>query len=194
MHPWYAAKFDGNWDALEPSYKSCRAIGEIGLDKRWAEPKTFSKQQEIFSRQLDYANRFQKPVNMHTSGADQEVLHFLRSSLPPRILIHWFDGPMSVLHQYLDLGCYISVASDVNISRRKRRICHGIPKTRLLCETDGVKAIAWGKKRACSPEDYLPDAILRIYEETAAAYGIQPQKQEEFWKQVTQNARDIFKL
>ena len=194
IHPWHAAKFAGDWDALEQDYKNCRVIGEIGLDKKWTDPNTFRIQQEVFHCQLEFACRYQKPVNVHTSGADQEVLQMLRSSLPPGVVIHWFDGPMKFLYQYLDLGCYMSVASDVNSSRRKRRICRGIPKERLLCETDGAKAIAWGLKRAVSSEDYLPDAIIRIYEATATACGIQPNNWEEFYSQVTQNARDAFRI
>ncbi|MHB1315133.1 MAG: TatD family hydrolase [Christensenellales bacterium] len=194
IHPWHAADFSIDWESLEPMFQSCQVIGEIGLDRKWADPSSFSKQIEVFIRQLDLACRYHKPVNLHTSGADQEVLHFLRTSLPPGVLIHWFDGPIKVLYQYLDLGCTISVASDVDTSRRKRSICRSIPQDRLLCETDGPKAIVWGLKRAPCAEDYQPDAIIQIYRRTAAVCGIQPEKWEEFCRQVTKNAMNVFKI
>lgn len=191
IHPMYITEETENVSLLEKTWKACSVIGEIGLDKKWSDPKTFSAQLKLFDRQLDIACRYHKPVNLHTSGADAEVLRFLRIYRPSGVLIHWFDGPADVLHQYLDLGCYVSVASDVNSSRRKRRLCRSIPEDRLLCETDGPKAIAWGLKRPPCTEDYNPDSIIRIYRAAATVREVPVWRQEAFFSRITQNAVDL---
>ena len=194
VHPWHAAEGEIDWQAMDALFQRCQVVGEIGLDKKWAEPDSFHAQMEVFVRQLEFACRYQKPANLHTSGADLEVINLLRAYSPPGVLIHWFDGPMQFLFQYLDLGCYVSVAADVDITEEKRQICKAIPTGRLLCETDGPRAIAWALNRAVCDEDYKPDAILRIYEKAAIVRGIQKNQYEKFCRQVTQNAIECFNI
>ncbi len=66
-------------------------IGEIGLDTTYTNSDDeFKKQEEVFKTQLSLAEKFAKPVSIHSRKTLDEILEILPSYKVPSVLLHWF--------------------------------------------------------------------------------------------------------
>ena len=116
------------------------AIGETGLDyfRMLAEAK---KQRTSFCAHLRLAAEYGKPVFLHQRDAHQDFIAILREFRPQlsRVVVHCFTDTKDVLHQYLELDCYIGITGWINDVKRGqglRQAVADIPQDRLLIETD----------------------------------------------------------
>lgn len=131
---WDRDQVDVERPALET--ETALAIGEIGLDYFYT-PETRLAQGTLFASELARAAAAKKPVVIHTRGADDDTLGFLRE-IPSRGIIHCFTGSPAFARQLLDLGFYISISGIVTFRRAEevREMARLIPSDRLLIETD----------------------------------------------------------
>lgn len=145
IHPWKAGEYDAQTvETLEESYRKALQISEIGLDRVWAPPGAgMERQKELLAAQLVLAVRHNKPVTLHTKGAEREVLDLLKTERPPSLLVHWFDGTDSQLREYLDLGAFFTISPAVFTDRAYLRLLRQIPRERLLPETDNPGSWPW---------------------------------------------------
>lgn len=140
LHPWYAKDF--SMDAMDRWLKDAKIIGEIGLDTVWA-PIPIEDQIDIFVYQLKLAVELQKPIILHTKGAESLILDYIRKYTPPRIIIHWYSGDRELLDGFIDLDCYFTLGPDIGINPIVQDVCKTVPIDRLLVETDGIEAVNW---------------------------------------------------
>ncbi len=141
-HPWGAHKFD-----LEEKEKfekiicdsQVDVIGEIGLDYYFVKEKEKYPQQKIVLEFfLKLAQQYRKPVMLHQTGAEKEILDILTTfQLKGDICCHWYSGPIDVLHKLNDLGCYFSINPAFLRSKNHREILNIVSKDKLLTESDG---------------------------------------------------------
>ena len=120
------------------------AIGETGLDY-YRDYAPHEKQIEVLKWQLELADKMKLPVVIHCRQAEKDMLGILRewtsnkskSEQSPG-LIHCFSGSSDTVHQYLDMGFYISLGGYIGYpsSRKDQGVIKEIPLNRLLLETD----------------------------------------------------------
>ena len=115
------------------------AIGEIGLDYHWPQNPAAQVQQRVFAQQLDLAQQYRLPVNIHTRDAFADTYAVLQAHYPHfGVIMHSFNGPLDWLEKFLDLGCYISYSGVVSFKNAPevRLAAQHTPAERLLVETD----------------------------------------------------------
>ncbi|MGA2625917.1 MAG: TatD family hydrolase [Candidatus Bathyarchaeia archaeon] len=127
----FAALIDENADWV-------RAIGEIGLDGKYTQDTQIkTRQKEIFRFFLALAEERNLPAVVHSRQAVTEILHTLAEFKVPRILFHWYDGPIENLHLFKERGYWISIGPAVLYSRRISEIARAADLSLILSETDG---------------------------------------------------------
>jgi len=114
------------------------AIGEIGLDY-FHDYGSHCAQIELFTCQIDLANKLGLPVVIHTRDSDRDLVHTLKTSRAERAgIIHCFSSGPETAKKLLDLGFYLSFAGNVtyNKSEHIREVLRIVPANRFVVETD----------------------------------------------------------
>ncbi len=140
IHPWYST--DADFGCLEEMLKKpcVKALGEAGLDA--LRGPSSDVQTEVFRRQIDLSERFEKPLLVHCVKAFQSLLAIRRQVRPRQPwIIHGFRGKPQMARLLISAGLYLSVGPKFNADALKE-----IPADRLLIETDdsetGIEAVA----------------------------------------------------
>jgi TatD DNase family protein len=136
MNPTFdLAKFERLLDENEGHVK---AIGEIGLDGKYTQDKQVrEKQREVFRFFLRIAERRKLAIVVHSRLAVDEVLDELSRFSLPKVLLHWYDGPIENLRSFKDRGYFISVGPALLYSKPITEIARNSDLSMLLTETDG---------------------------------------------------------
>lgn len=167
IHPWQVTP-ETSYQGLESYIKDCDFIGEIGLDYYWAkDPAAYPKQREVFEYFLQMAKAHHKISNIHTKGAEGEVLQLLKHYQLRNQIIHWYSGPLDLLDEFLALDCFFTISVDAGHSELTDAIIDHVPHDRLLFETDGPGALEW-----VTGEPSWPQEILRIRQYVAERKGL----------------------
>lgn len=145
LHPFYIEQHQAkHLDELEHLLQShpCVAIGEIGLDSFLAIHKTASiKQQQstFFSRQLDMAKQYDKPVLLHIRKSHAETLQLLKKHhFNNGGIAHAFSGGVEEAKALVKLGFKIGVTGQVTNPHAKRlhQVIRALSVDDLVLETD----------------------------------------------------------
>lgn len=161
IHPW-KVDINTNLSNLIEEIKSCDFIGEIGLDFHWDKrTKMYSKQKIIFNEFLFLADSNKKVVNIHTKGAEREVLNYLKQHDLKTPIIHWYSGDLSLIDEYLSIGAYFTIGPDAGYSKTTDEIINILPINRILTETDGPTSIEW-INGSYSESDYIKKILEYI--------------------------------
>ena len=119
----------------EKQNKALAAIGEIGLDYKYA--KVWDKQLMVFDSMLKLAENLDLPVIIHSRGTTAQIVEMLPSYNLRRVLLHWFSRPVSALSKAVEYGYYITEGAPTVYSDGIRDVVRRVPLTNLLTETDG---------------------------------------------------------
>ena len=95
------------------------------------------KQEKVFRTQLSLAEKFVKPVSIHSRKTLNDILEILPSYNIPSVLLHWFDGNKKQLQKAMDLGHYVSFGPVMVYSKDKQVLLSKANKDKILVETDG---------------------------------------------------------
>lgn len=184
IHPWKAADYKGDLQALVPYIEESEIIGEIGLDYLWVEDKsTFEPQRRIFYFILEESIKRNKVISLHTKDAEEEIYKALKKYNYSRAIIHWYSGDIKILEKLIDLGCYFTISVDMGYSEKTYEVLSKIPMDKLLLETDGPTALEWVNG------DYgYPSEIIKVYEKVAKCKDI---KMEELLIIVEENLKKL---
>lgn len=130
------------------------AIGEMGLDYYWNEPKDLQKR--IFKEQLSLAKELNMPVIIHDRDAHEDTIEILEEFKPKGVL-HRYSGPVEILERAFDLGMYVSFNNDLSYPEWNEApiaCLMATPWDRLLIETDCPYAAPYERKEErCEAED-----------------------------------------
>lgn len=113
------------------------AIGEIGLDYHWNKENK-DKQKELFIKQIDIANKYNKPIIIHTREAVMDTINILKEHPVKNTgIFHCCPLNQELIKEGLKLGYYISFTGVVTFKNAKPEDAVKIvPLERILIETD----------------------------------------------------------
>jgi TatD DNase family protein len=144
IHPWEAHNYVDDLNALDKYIDQSPMLGELGLDYHFVKDKSlYPAQKRVFDHFLKKAAEQYKIVNLHTKGAEKDVLMLLESYKIERAIIHWYSGPLNILKKYLDKGYYFTVGVEILFTEHIRRVARNIPDDLLLTETDNPGGYEW---------------------------------------------------
>jgi TatD DNase family protein len=159
------------------------AIGEVGLDYKWAESmEHVEKQRLVFKRMIALADEMGLPLVIHSRNnpkdddvpkdAIEEIIGMVRGK---RVLMHFFSGKAEQAARIVADGGYISVTH--LHSKERRKVINTTTLDRLVVESDSPYV---GR---------TPDAIREALSYIADIKGIDA---EEVSEKTTENAKRFF--
>ena len=172
IHPRRAPDYASRLNELSSWIERSPAIGEIGLDLHWVEDSSqYPAQRKVFEYLLAAAREQKKIVNLHTKGAEKEVLDLLERYGIVRAIVHWYSGPLDILRALADYGAYFTLGVEILTSEEIRHIARAVPLDRILTETDNPGGLKWLHGTLGMPKIILEviEQIAAIKQETAEA-------------------------
>ena len=140
LHPWNLkdSEIGRTLEFIEANIGKAVGIGEIGLDynKRVRAIADKDKQKDVLREVLKIAQKYEKPVIMHSRYAWRDSLTLVEEAQVEKAVFHWYTGPSSVLRDIVSDGYFISATPAVEYHEEHRRAVKVIPLERLLLETD----------------------------------------------------------
>ncbi len=131
VHPWRAPEYADRLEELTPWIRAAPFLGEIGLDYRWVQDAdAYPLQRRVLAHFLEHGG--DKVMNLHTKGAEADILAMLREARPPRVIVHWYSGPWRIFEELLALGAYFTVGVEIRRSARIQELATATPEDRLL--------------------------------------------------------------
>lgn len=187
IHPWTAHENHRDLDRYERYIEETSMIGEIGLDFHWVpEKEKYPHQVKVLKYFFQKAKTYDKITNLHTKGAEEEILSLIKKYSLRTPLIHWYSGPFHVLKELLDYGCYFTVSVDIGYSETTRKIVEYLPMNRMLTETDGPTALQW-----VNGEYGYPNYVIAVLEKIS---GIKKLPIEESKMAICDNFNSLLKI
>lgn len=154
IHPWEAHNNYKNLDLFDEYIKECKIIGEIGLDYFWIKEKEkYPHMKSVFEYFLKKARNYNKITNIHTKGAEEEILNYIKKYGLKTPIIHWYSGDLETLKKLIDYGCYFTVSVDIGYSKLTQEIVKLLPSNRILTETDGPTSLEWVNGKYGYPDE-----------------------------------------
>ncbi|MGH7770114.1 MAG: TatD family hydrolase [Candidatus Binatia bacterium] len=171
IHPRRAPEYAGRLADLNPWIERSPAIGEIGLDFHWIKERAhYPAQRKVFEYFLAAAREQKKIVNLHTKGAEKDILALLGRYDLARAVVHWYSGPLDILNALVDHGAYFTVGVEILKSEKIRQIARAVPLWQILTETDNPRGLQWLNGTAG-----MPAIVLDVVEEIAALKQTTPE-------------------
>lgn len=183
LHPTYTDEFE-NLDKVKHQIRKSdpAAIGEIGLDHHHVTDGDMQdRQREVFCELLSLAEELEKPVNVHSREAEQEVINILEEYDLSDALIHCFNGTPEQAREAADNGITIGVTTQVLYSERVQDIIRELNLENIVLETDSPFLYRGGRNE--------PVNVVESAEKIAELKGVSI---EEVVEETTENARRIF--
>jgi len=144
IHPWKAPEYADKLDTLDAAIQQSPILGEIGLDYDFiSDSAQYPAQRKVFEHFLAAAREQKKIVNLHTKGAEEDVLKLLEGHGIERAIVHWYSGPLEIFRKLVARGCYFTVGVEVLRSEHIQQIAREIPAGQLLTETDNPGGQKW---------------------------------------------------
>lgn len=139
IHPALAHTPYADFRLFRANVARTRYVGEVGLDGSPRHRDQLDVQRRVFEDVLraceDVGGRI---LSVHSRGAAALVTEALVNRPGAGIpILHWFSGTASELDGAIAAGCWFSVNAAMSGSPRGRRLICGMPRQRVLLETDG---------------------------------------------------------
>ncbi|MBA56210.1 MAG: hydrolase TatD [Pseudomonadales bacterium] len=190
VHPLYRESREPTVDELLniASHPKVVAIGETGLDYFYGEGD-LQWQRDRFLIHIEAARQSGLPLIIHTRGAKQDTLDYLREhgGGAVRGVLHCFTEDLDMAKQAVDMGFMISISGIVTFRNASelRDVVKALPLDRLLVETDApwlAPVPHRGKKNE-------PQYVLEVAEKVAEIKAVSLQ---EVARVTTENFFSIF--
>lgn len=142
IHPWQSGRITADWqNRLQDLLTRFHCgVGEIGLDKTCGIP--LSIQVDLFTRQLQVAVTYGRPVTIHCVkywGKCLEILEqLLAPPVPIPVMIHSFSGSFETMERLIHLGCHLSFSARITEpdQLKLQSVFQNTPIENVLLETD----------------------------------------------------------
>ncbi len=132
------------------------AIGEIGLDYYYDNTDK-DKQKEIFKRQLDIANKYNKPIIVHSRNSIQDTYNILKEyNLFGSI--HCFSGSVEMAREFIKIGYKLGIGGIITYKNAKniREVVKNIDLSHILLETDSPYLTPIPYRGKSNSPEYIP--------------------------------------
>ena len=167
LHPLRAATASAiELNQLKRQLDNTEYVGEVGLDFSRHGRDTQEAQVKVFDRLLAQPAVRHKVITVHSRGAEEEVIERLKAAGVIAIL-HWYTGPARLITEALDAGLYFSINPAMLRTEKGKALIAKLPHDRVLTESDGPFAKAWGHPAA-------PADMARLVSEVAQLWGVAP--------------------
>jgi len=169
------------------------AIGECGLDYYRVDESTKAIQVEAFVRQIELANKLDKPLMLHIrNGAGEanaylDALELIKAYAKVRGDVHFFAGDWDIARKFLDLGFTLSFTGVVTFTHDYDEVVRNTPLDMILSETDApyVTPVPFrGKRNESAHISHIVGAMTKIRADDV----------EMVRRQLLENARRTFRL
>src|SRR5690606_35140726 len=141
IHPWHVeSSTSAQIDALHEFGKknNVLAIGECGLDKLC--DTEWLLQEEVFKKQIRFANTIRKPLIIHCVKAHQECLEILKTEkITVPVIFHGFEKNIILAKQIISAGYYLSLGPSL-LQGKKNELIRELPLDNIFLETDDRSA------------------------------------------------------
>lgn len=187
IHPWKADIYVHDLKSLDKYLFESKYIGEIGLDNKFLDyAAPFRDQQQVFEYIVSHRAINNKLLNLHTSGAELEVLQTLERYKRHKFIVHWYAGDLEVLDKYLALGGHFLIGVEILFSEHIIEITRRIPLDRILIETDNPSSYSWllGKEQ----NDGVPTLLFKVIDKICEVKQI---PKDIFLKILEENQKNI---
>lgn len=174
-----------NYSIITDNIDKIVAIGEIGLDY-YNGPQDKEKQIKIFEEQLALAEKYNKPVIIHTRNAHRDTIASLNKYPKVKGIIHCFSEGLNEAKEYISLGFYLGIGGIVTFKNSDlSKVLEHIDLSHIVLETDSPY-LAPVPLRGKVNE---PSNLIYIAQKISEIKGISA---DEVSKITTNNANQIF--
>ena len=147
-------------------------MGECGLDKITA--SDFELQKEVFKKQIQLSEKYQKPLIIHCVKAYQDILEIKKELKPKQIWIfHGFNKNYQVAESLLKNGIILSFGTAIINDKKLQEVVSKVAISSILLETDDTNI-----------------DIKEVYQKLSELKKITV---EELQQKIKQNFKSIFK-
>lgn len=130
---------------IEENHRTISGIGEIGLDPTFRDPNSSNydsdkipqRQRHVFETLLSLAEKFDKPISIHSRKSLDDVFEIMTSYNTKHALLHWFDGSKKQLQKAMDMGFFVSYGPVMIYANDKQTLLSKTDESKILVETDG---------------------------------------------------------
>lgn len=132
----------GDLESIEELAKNDRilAIGEIGLDYYWDKDKEVQDQQkEFFIKQIDIANKLNKPISIHCRDAYEDCYEILKAHpVNKGGVMHCYGGSPEMAKMFIKLGFVLGFGGTLTFknARKPKEVLESISDKDYILETD----------------------------------------------------------
>ncbi|ARV15338.1 TatD family hydrolase [Polaribacter sp. SA4-12] len=139
IHPWFIKPENVEKELLiiEKKLKedNCFAIGECGLDK--ITETDFELQKEVFKKQVELSEKYQKPLIIHCVKAYQELIEIKKELKPKQVwILHGFNKNYQVAESLLKNGIILSFGTAIIKNKKLQEVVSKVAISSILLETD----------------------------------------------------------
>lgn len=185
IHPWQAVQYADQLEQYDELIANSATIGEVGLDTVWAEDPIGSlpAQRKVLRYFLQAAREQNKVLNLHTKGAEAEILALLDEYRIERAIIHWYSGPLDIAEQLIARGYHFTIGVELHSSPLVQALAQRIPMAQLLTETDNPTGVEW-----LDNERGFARHLLPVVDRLAELRGVE---REALREGIVQNSRQL---
>ena len=140
------------------------ALGEIGLDYHY-ENTDKNKQNYVFKKQLDIAEKYNKPIIVHSRDSIQDTLDILKK-YNLKGSLHCFSGSLEMALEFIKYGYLIGVGGVVTFKNAKNivNVIKNIDLEYILLETDSPYLTPEPYRKYKNDSSYIPIIAEKIAE------------------------------
>jgi len=136
-------------------------IGEIGLDPTYTKSSEDTKRQILFFETfLSLAEKFQKPISIHSRKSLDDIFSIMTSYNTKHALLHWFDGSKKQLQKAMDMDYYVSYGPVMIYAGDKQTLLSKTIETKILVETDGPVRFSKCFEMKCGQISFIPSVVF----------------------------------
>ncbi len=141
LHPEFIERFSDEYikDELEFIRKNKSkiiAVGEVGLDFYWIKDEALRKKQESMFREfIQISKEINKPLIVHSRGAERKAIEILKEEKAESVVMHSFGGKLKLL-KGIDEMWMFSIPPIIVRSSHFQELVKRLPLNKLLTETD----------------------------------------------------------
>ena len=146
---------------IENHHSCLSGIGEIGLDPTYAHNDKDAKRQiHVFETLLSLADKFNKPISIHSRKSLDNIFEIMTSYNTKHALLHWFDGSKKQLKKAMDMGFFVSYGPVLVYANDKQTLLANTDESKILVETDGPVRFSRCFEMKSGQISFIPSVIF----------------------------------
>jgi TatD DNase family protein len=192
-------EFQPNFYEKLATHKKVVGIGECGFDYYHTAPDSYSIQEEAFIKQIELANKLNKPLMIHTRGPQpgqesptgrsvyQDVYEVLNQYAKVPFNVHFYAGTINEAEKFFELGGTISFTGVITFAKDYEEVVRWAPLEYIHGETDSP-FVAPKPHRGKRCEPWM---VQSVYQKIAELKDL---REETVREQLMANAKGFYNL